>query len=276
MSSEQNRVKPFLKWAGNKTQLLERLKPLLPEARRLIEPFAGSGAVFLNTEYSRYLLADSNQDLISLYHYLQKEGLEFIKYCRPFFEPENNNKPMFYELRNLFNTTHETRLKAALFLYLNKHAYNGLCRYNSQGGYNVSFGRYLKPYFPEKEMQLFFKRAKKATFSHKDFNHTLKLAKSGDVVYCDPPYMPLSLTANFTSYQAGGFGLDQHLELADWAKTLAKKGISVLVSNHATDFIQKAYKGARLLKFEVQRFISCKGDKREKVMEVLALFAAKT
>ncbi|MGD0153885.1 MAG: Dam family site-specific DNA-(adenine-N6)-methyltransferase, partial [Thermacetogeniaceae bacterium] len=223
----------------------------------------------------RYLLADSNQDLINLFLTLQGEGAEFIGYCRSFFTGENNAEGRYYELRQEFNTTSDTRLKSALFLYLNRHAYNGLCRHNLRGGFNVPFGQYRQPYFPGKEMRHFLTRADRAAFRLADFRETMRLARRGDVVYCDPPYVPLSATANFTSYSSGGFGREEQAQLAELAQELAGRGVPVLVSNHATEFTLNAYQSARITCFDVQRFISCDGANRGKVEEVLALFGDK-
>lgn len=267
-------MKPFLKWAGNKYQIIDRIKAILPAGNRLIEPFLGSGAVFLNTEYPEYLLSDINTDLINLYRTLQAEGESFIDYCRQFFSGENNRTERYYELRDQFNCTKDVRLKSALFLYLNKHGYNGLCRYNSSSKYNVPYGKYKRPYFPEKEMLYFYRKTQKAVFRNEDFAAIMQQARPGDVVYCDPPYVPLSDTANFTNYSSGGFGFKEQQLLADLAQELAQRGVAVVISNHDTEFIQQAYKSAKLLDFfSVQRFISCDGANRNKADEVLALFA---
>lgn len=266
------KIRPFLKWAGNKYHILEYIKAVLPGGNRLIEPFVGSGAVFLNTDYKEYLLSDINGDLINLYLILQAEGEPFINYCRTFFNEANNQKNRYYELRELFNTTNDNTLKAALFIYLNRHGYNGLCRYNSKGGFNTPFGLYSKPSLPEKAMRYFLAKAKKAVFKVADYREIMKSANKGDVVYCDPPYVPLSTTANFTAYSSGGFGREAQVELAELARELAGRGIPVLISNHATDFTLNAYKAAEIEQFPVQRFISCDGSNRGKAVEVLALF----
>ncbi len=265
-------MKPFLKWAGNKYQIIERIKDVLPDGKRLIEPFVGSGAVFLNTDYQEYLLADSNHDLINLFLRLQSRGEEFVEYCRTFFTPQNNDSDVFYEFRTKFNSSDDTRLRSALFVYLNKHCFNGLCRYNLKGEYNVPFGKYKRPYFPEKELLYFAKKTENVQFIVTDFNNTMEQAEIGDIVYCDPPYVPLSATANFTSYSSGRFGLQEQNELADQAKTLADRGIPVVLSNHDIEFTRQAYASAKTVRFDVQRYISCNGDKREKAPEVLALF----
>lgn len=150
-------MKPFLKWPGGKYRQVGRICKQLGDGNRLVEPFAGSAALFLNTDFKYYLLADSNSDLINLYQQLQSEGESFIQYCQKFFNTRNNNKDVYYEYRSRFNRTDNLRLKSALFLYLNRHGYNGLCRYNSKGDFNVPFGRYERPYFPYREMHFFIK-----------------------------------------------------------------------------------------------------------------------
>lgn len=270
-----DKIKPFLKWAGNKYRIIDRIKALLPPGERLIEPFAGAAAVFLNTNYKENLITDTNADLINLFNLIKYDGKEFIDYCRSFFSAENNQESQYYKLRDTFNATKDQQLKAALFLYLNRHGYNGLCRYNLKGKFNTPFGQYKKPYFPEHEMKLFAQKAKTATFKVADFRQVMKNAKSGDVCYLDPPYIAISETSNFTSYSAGGFSYKDQLELAGLAKQLAKKGIPVLVSNHATEFTLNAYSSAKIERFDVRRFISCDGDNRAMVGEVLALFDAK-
>lgn len=270
---EKHRMKPFLKWAGSKYRILDRILGQLPSGDRLIEPFAGSAALFLNTEYPAYWIADANRDIINLYEQIQLEGEAFIQYCRSFFCPENNAREAYLQYRVLFNVTGDARLKAALFLYLNRHGYNGLCRYNSRGKYNVPFGRYVTPYFPQEEMRFFAEKSRNAVFSCTDFENTMRQAVPGDVVYCDPPYVPLSVTASFTGYHTGGFDDSQQIRLRDLAMELAAKGIPVLISNHATPHTVELYASATITVFPVQRFISCNGGKRSMADEVLALFS---
>lgn len=265
-------MKPFLKWAGNKFAIIERIKAILPAGNRLIEPFAGSAAVFLNTDFSEAILSDINLDLISLYQYLKADGDQFIDYCRSFFVPETNNAESYYQFRQIFNTTSDVKLKAALFLYFNRHGYNGLCRYNNKGEFNVPFGKYTKPYFPTEEMQSFHQKIQGAELLHCDFISTMEMARPGDVIYCDPPYVPLTATANFTGYSSGGFGLKEQEALAEMARMLAKKDISVIISNHDTTYTQNAYESAQIISFQVRRFISCKGESRGQANEMLALF----
>ena len=266
--------KPFLKWPGGKYRLTNRINKKLGHGKRLVEPFVGSGAVFLNTNYQKYLLTDRNKDLIDLYQQLQSEGLDFIEYCKTFFVKKNNNEGQYYKYREEFNSTKDSRLKSALFLYLNRHGYNGLCRYNAKGGFNTPFGRYHRPYFPKDEMINFHQKSQRAEFICAGFSETMHQVTKHDVVYCDPPYVPLSKTANFTAYAAAGFNWADHISLAEWASKLSAKGIQVVISNHNTPTARELYleAGATMEKFKVRRTISCNTDKRDLVGELLVVF----
>lgn len=268
-------MRPFLKWAGNKYRLISKITDMLPAGNRLLEPFAGSAAVFLNTGYAANVVNDCNADLINVYVTLKERGPVFIDACKQLFQSDNNMPEAYYRFREEFNMSTDPFRKATLFLYLNRHGYNGLCRYNQDGGFNVPFGRYRKPYFPHGEMRFFFDKAQATDFSCVDFESVMEEAVLGDVVYCDPPYVPLSETANFTGYQAGGFDAKEHLRLARAAERLAARGIPVLISNHYNDFTVETYAQAERITFDVQRFISCDGANRNKATEVLALFRAK-
>lgn len=264
-------MKPFLKWAGNKHKIIERIKSVLPKGNRLIEPFVGSGAVFLNTEYKNYYLSEINGDLIELYKVLQREGDKFIAACREYFTPDHNTEEQYYFLRELFNTTRDPRL----FLYLNKHCFNGLCRYNKNNQFNTPYGKYKQPYFPEKEMLFFHEKSQQAEFICEDFSRSMDKAIPGDVIYCDPPYAPLSKTSNFTSYHKDAFGETEQRLLATKMLECQERGIPVIVSNQNTDLIQEIYSTAEIITFDVQRYISAKSDSRHKVEEILGVYLCK-
>ena len=273
MQEAPNKIRPPLKWAGGKYRVLDDIKKRLPDGNRLIEPFAGSSVVFLNTDYKRYTLSDSNKDLICFYKLLKSGHIKFIDYCRKYFSPKYNNAVEFYKIREKFNSTNDQALKSALFLYINKHGYNGLCRYNASGGLNVPFGRYKKPYFPEKELLLFAKKSKKASIKCEDFESIISKAIQGDVVYCDPPYVPRNSTSNFTSYSATGFNIDEQHRLANAAKKISDSGVTILISNHSNNITKKIYSEAtHKYHFNVRRMISCNGLKRERAKELLALY----
>lgn len=268
------KIRPFLKWAGSKYNCLEHIIASLPSGQRLIEPFAGSSVIFMNTHYSSYLLAEGNADLINIFTTLQKNGGVFIDYCEQFFRPETNRKETYYEMRTTFNQTKDIRQRSALFLYLNRHGYNGLCRYNSKGIYNVPFGLYTKPYFPRKEMLLFQQKSQQTQFIHNDFRATFALAQPGDVIYCDPPYVPLSDKTKPLPYTQKKFAETDQIELAELAQETAARGIPVLISNHDTEFTRHHYRKAKIKSFPVSRFINCQTALRQPVNELIALFDA--
>src|SRR3990167_2479933 len=193
-------IRSFLKWAGGKYNCLNNILPSLPNSSTLIEPFTGSATIFMNTNYDFNILAEANPDLVNIFLQIQENGAEFINYCESFFINSNNDNLKYYQLREKFNNTTNKSERAAIFLYLNRHGFNGLCRYNSQGIYNVPFGKYLKPYFPKNEMLLFYKKSKIAKFLHCDYLETFALAKPGDFIYCDPPYSPIQQKSNFSQY----------------------------------------------------------------------------
>lgn len=263
----------FLKWAGGKYPLLEDIRRHLPQGDCLIEPFVGAGSVFLNTDYDRYYLADINGDLINLYNIVKTRTAAFIKDASQLFTSEGNTAETYYAHRVAFNASRDAYQRAVLFLYLNRHGYNGLCRYNLRGEYNVPFGRYRKPYFPEAELLWFAERAQKATFVCESYDATLKKAYAGSVVYCDPPYAPLSATANFTAYHTNSFSLREQQHLAELASKLAYENrIPVLISNHDTLLTREWYQHADLHIVKARRSISRSISGRTQVDELLALF----
>ncbi|MDC9590280.1 adenine-specific DNA-methyltransferase [Xenorhabdus sp. XENO-10] len=266
----------FLKWAGGKYPLVDDIKHHLPEGDCLIEPFVGAGSVFLNTDYDSYILSDINSDLINLYDTVKSRADEFINHARPLFSSEFNTSENFYRLREEFNESKDPFRRSTLFLYLNRHCYNGLCRYNSRGEFNVPFGRYKKPYFPEHELYWFAEKSQKATFICQHYEIALNNAPKGSVVYCDPPYAPLSATANFTAYHTNSFNLLDQENLAKIAYHLSsQKGIPVLISNHDTLMTREWYHQASLYIVKARRTISRNILARSKVDELLALYCQK-
>ncbi|MBJ8959151.1 adenine-specific DNA-methyltransferase [Citrobacter youngae] len=262
----------FLKWAGGKYPLLDDIKRHLPQGECLIEPFVGAGSVFLNTDFSRYILADINSDLISLYNIVKTRTDEYVQASRELFMPETNQAEVYYQFREEFNACQDPFRRAVLFLYLNRFGYNGLCRYNLRGEFNVPFGRYKKPYFPEAELYHFAEKAQNAEFHCLSYEECMDRADSNSVVYCDPPYAPLSATANFTAYHTNSFSPKEQAHLAEMAEKLVSKQIPVLISNHDTPDTREWYRAAKHFQVKVRRSISSNGGTRKKVNELLALY----
>ena len=162
--------------------------------------------------------------------------------------------------------------KSALFIYLNKHAFNGLCRYNRKGFFNVPFGRYKAPKCPVEQMRAFSGKAKFATFKCQDFERTFKETLKGDVIYCDPPYVPLSITSSFTSYSKDDFDLEDQNRLAKSAIASQSRGVRCVISNHDLDITRKMYERSDIYELSVQRNIASKSSSRKRVNEIIAVF----
>ncbi len=264
----------FLKWAGGKYNLVDAISLQLPESALLVEPFVGAGSVFLNTDYPSYLLNDINADLINLYQLLQTKPGNFIADAQALFVHSSNEKSSYLSFREEFNQSTDSYHRSLLFLYLNRHGYNGLCRYNGSGKFNVPFGSYKKPYFPEAELWFFAEKAQKAKFVCMNYSELMQNLEAPAVVYCDPPYVPLSRTASFTSYAKNSFDLDDQAQLANLAEGCQTRGISVVISNHDTTLTRKLYEKAKLTSIQVGRSISQNGATRGKVAELFALYKA--
>ncbi len=266
--------RPFLKWAGAKTKLVAAIRDAAPaRASRLIEPFVGSGALALNLGCTANLLADSNRDLIDVYAELKRGGEQFIDQCAVLFTNKNNCADAFYTLREEFNATRNRRRKATLFVYLNRHDYNGLCRYNASGGFNVPFGRHSAPGFPREEMRVFHAFLQRCELRHADFRDVLAEASAGDFVYCDPPYVPVSATAHFTAYAKAGFGPQDQRDLAECCAAARRRGATVVVSNHDTSETRALYADAdECRELLVARRISCNSARRDKARELLVIY----
>jgi DNA adenine methylase len=268
-------LKPILKWAGAKTKLVPDILALIPPtSRRLVEPFLGSAAVALNLGFDQNLLADSNPDIIGLYQSLALAPEEFVCKCRELFTPQTNTAERYYSLRDEFNASRDVFRRACLFVYLNRHGYNGLCRYNNKGGFNVPFGKYDAPYFPSEEFAHMTDLVQKSKLQCADFRSVLAEAGSDDFVYCDPPYSPASETSNFTSYAKGGFTHTDQRDLLAACTAAAQRGATVVISNHDTPVTRELYADATYIRaLRVSRLISCDGATRAKASELLVVYS---
>ena len=276
-STTKTKSRPFLKWAGGKYRLTDEINRLLPKRKQcLVEPFVGAGAVFLNSYFERYILADINPDLIHLFNIVKQDVEGYIQACKPvFFHPDANTESYYYTKRQEFNQSTDVFQRAVLFLYLNRFGFNGLCRYNSKNEFNVPFGAYKTHYFPEEELRFFAAKAQSAVFICADFQQTFQMADEDCVIYCDPPYAPISQNSNFTNYSGNEFSIANQRDLANLAKdTVKQRNVQVVISNHDTPFTREIYQGAKIRRLKVQRSISQASHKRIKVRELIAIFKA--
>ena len=274
-------VTPLLKWLGRKKG--ESLVRVLRACRagfvrgRWIEPFFGSGAVALalpRAPLGGIDARDLNLPLVNFHTCVRDAPEEVLEALDAL--PPTNDKETYLAIREAFNASPPKDRTgpeyAAVFLWLNRAGFNGLYRENKSGDYNVPVGSLRDPLkFPDRDAFLeVSKRLRGATIERAGFKGALVFAEKGDVVYCDPPYLPASPTAEFSSYTAGGFDLKDHQDLARLA---AKSPARVVISNHDTPAVRALYEDAGLHivdSFPVGRSISCKGDGRVPVMELLA------
>lgn len=266
--------RPFLKWAGGKYSLLPDLYQLIPSGMRLIEPFVGGGSVFLNSDkHACFLLADVNTDLINLYQMLAVVPGAVIRHARVMFD-RLNNAESYTALRDEFNAqVMDGPERAAAFLFLNRHCFNGLIRYNRNNQFNVGWGKYPSPYFPLDEINAFTEMAHNCVFMAAGFRRTLALAGEGDVVYCDPPYEPMPGTAGFTNYAAGGFTWDDHIALAECCVAAHQRGARIVIGNSTAPRVVDLYSqyGFEIHHISARRSISSKGSTRETAKDLVAI-----
>lgn len=258
----------ILKWAGNKTAIMHELLEHLPAAGlRLVEPFAGSCAVMMATDYPAYLIADINPDLINMYRVISNDTDKFIELARAMFG-SHSLAESYYRVREAFNYDNDLDClhRAVYFLYLNRHSYRGLCRYNKSGGFNVPFGNYKGPYFPEAEIREFAEKAKRATFICASFDETLAMLKHGDVVYCDPPY-----DGTFSNYHTSGFGEDEQYHLASILELRSLQGYPVIASNADTSLVASLYRTFTLHRITAPRSINIDAGGGKIANEIIAV-----
>nr|EKW5064442.1 Dam family site-specific DNA-(adenine-N6)-methyltransferase [Escherichia coli] len=246
--TKERKVKPaaefersIFKWAGGKFGVLEQIFRYLPEGKRLIEPFVGGGAVFMNAGYQENLLNDVNADLINFYKTLQREAHSLITLAHRFFL-DYNTQEGFLAVRNAFNKqVYDDLHRAAAFLFLNRHCFNGLTRYNQAGEFNVGYGKYKTPYFPLQEMEAFLGAEGRSEFVCGDFAAVIEGAGEGDVIFCDPPYEPLPNTEGFTNYSGHDFKFEEQKRLVSLLTDAHRRGAKVLITNSGAPNIRELY-----------------------------------
>lgn len=271
-------MQPFLKWAGGKRQLLSQFEQFIPEIGEYtyFEPFLGAGAMLFHLRPSYAVVNDINFELYNVYSVIKDQGLfeELIDDLKSHV----NEKEYFYETRAWDRTEEYQTIspvkRASRFIYLNKTCFNGLYRVNSKGQFNVPFGKYKNPDILNeavlREVHAYLNNHD-ITLLNVDFAAAVENAKSGDFVYFDPPYDPLSETSSFTSYAQEGFGKVEQYRLRDLFKELNARGCKVMLSNSDTAFIRDLYQEFQIVTVQATRAINSKAEGRGKITEVLVL-----
>lgn len=274
---ETKTLRPFVKWAGGKTQLLDRLHAYMPKTyNNYFEPFIGGGSFFLNISPKKATINDFNSELACAYKCFQNDELfESLKSELKKHEA-NHSEEYYYQIRSMDKEEGFLSLpiyvRAARMIYLNKSCFNGLYRVNSKGFFNVPSGRKKKVVTFDEEnfdsLREFF-RNNDITILNCDFEDAVKNAKAGDFVYFDPPYDVIENKNSFTSYAKNDFGKDEQIRLARLYKKLSDKAVLVMLSNHNTAFINELYKDFNIHVVNAKRMINSKADGRGDVEEVI-------
>jgi len=296
-------AKPFLKWAGGKSQLLDELHQRLPrhivesgEIERYVEPFVGGGAFFFFLK-SRYrvkeaFLLDINRELVIGYQAIKNNHKELInelkKIEKEYLEKtEEKRKEFFYEIRDFYN---QQRIdfnydsyngvwieRAKYLIFLNKTCFNGLFRLNRKGEFNVPFGKYKQPKIcNEKNILEVHKSLEDAKILCGDFLQSEEFIENGTLVYFDPPYRPLNPTSSFTSYSKEDFTDQDQRRLAEFYRKVDKKGAYQILSNSdpknedpGDNFFDELYSEYRIEQVKASRMINCDAEKRGKIYELI-------
>lgn len=277
LKHEKVKLKPFVKWAGGKTQLLDKINEFKPpKFNRYFEPFVGGGAVLFDLMPFKATINDMNYDLICVYKCLKNKAM-FKDFIDMLIEHEkNHNEKYYYNIRDLdrkdnFKESSET-FRAARMVYLNKTCYNGLYRVNPSGYFNVPSAKRKKVNTFDREnmynLHKYFLINDIKILSG-DYSEAIKYARKGDFIYFDPPYDSIKNTKSFTSYTANNFNTDDQIKLAKLYKELSDRGIYLMLSNHNTDLIKELYSEFNIKVVKARRYINCNGDKRGDVEEVI-------
>ena len=268
---ERVRAAPFLKWAGGKSSLLpELLKHVPARLRRYHEPFVGGGALFFAVAPRRARISDGNAELIHCYLQVRDSVYAVLDaLARHVYE-----KAHFAQVRALDPLLLSPPARAARFIYLNKTCFNGLWRVNRAGRFNVPIGRYKNPRFHDPVALITASQAlRDVEIDCAPFEEAVLKAAPGDFVYLDPPYDPVSATASFASYTAGGFGWEDQKRLARACISLNRRGVRFLLSNSATDRVRELYRGFEQRRVRAPRFINSRAEGRGQVDELLVFNA---
>lgn len=294
--SEAKTVKPFLKWAGGKGQLLSEIEKYYPfsdkKIRKYAEPFVGGGAVLFDIlnkyDLDEIYISDVNAELINAYQIIRDDTDDLI---RMLYNMQNDFVPMDMERRKIYYMQKRERFnelkingseninieKASLMIFLNKTCFNGLFRVNRRGLFNVPMGSYKKPMIcDEKNLRGVSEKLKKVIIVCGDYRKSSDFIDENTFVYFDPPYRPITETANFTSYSENLFDDEEQIKLAKFVESMNEKGAKIVVSNsdpknvdEEDNFFEDIYSLHKIKRVEATRMINCNGESRGKIRELL-------
>lgn len=263
------KISPFVKWAGGKKQLLDRLEERMPETYgRYYEPFIGGGALLLDIQPKNAIINDVNEQLLNVYRQL-KANAEAVISILSELDSVECDKEHYLKMRAEYNKKIAAHILdaecAALTIWINKHCFNGLYRVNSKGLFNVPYNNKVGGASMSeenlREIGLYLNSCD-VEIREGDFETACSDVQAGDFVYFDSPYIPVSETANFTDYTKDGFGYEDHRRLAELFKRLDTAGVKVMLSNHNVDLVYELYDGFKIECVDVKRAINRDASKR--------------
>lgn len=272
--SKNRSLRPILKWVGGKRQLLNSIRPLVPqEYDTYYEPFIGGGAVLFDLQPEKAVINDSNTELINVYECIRDHPADVVELLEE--HATKNSSEYFYKIRSQDRepeyAARPAPERAARIIYLNKTCYNGLYRVNSAGQFNTPYGRYAHPNIVNKELikAMSDYLQGQVTILNGDYQTALATADEHSFVYLDPPYMPISSSASFTGYTEGGFSSKEQERLKETCDDLRKRKVHFLESNSDCDDIRKLYSEYDIKIVEAKRSVNSKANKRGAIKEVL-------
>ena len=260
--------KPFLKWAGGKTQMISDILKFAPKNfNKYIEPFIGGGAVYFNLNHSESIISDLNEELVITYKQVKENVGETID----ILEKYNNTEEFYYKTRALDVNKLSYSERAARLIYLNKTCFNGLFRVNKKGEFNVPYGKRSGSFLNKENLISASNYLRDTDIYHSDYKSVLKMfAKRGDFIFLDPPYQPVGKFSDFKRYTKEFFYENDQIELAELFKELTNKGCFVMLTNSDHPFILDLYKDFQIKIIETKRLISS-DPKTRKGIDIIVL-----
>jgi len=263
-------IRPFFRWAGGKQNLIKKIFEFTPERKlnKYFEPFLGAGSMFFHGQFDNAFLSDINPNLVNAFRYVRDNPIELFNSIQEL--NESLSKEFYYKVRDDYNNdlTKQTVEQAARFIFLVHTSFNGIYRVNKKGHYNVPFGK-KNPALPSlNHLKTASLKLSNSQIHAQYYDEILNLVDQDSFVYLDPPYPPLSKTANFQHYTVDKFSHKQQIDVAEFAYKLAEKNAAILISNADTQEINSLYKDWNIKKLQTTRYISCK-SKRTKVHELV-------
>lgn len=252
--------KPFLKWAGGKTQMISDLLKFAPvKFNKYIEPFIGGGALYFNLNHPASIISDLNEELVITYRQVKENVQEVIG----ILETYKNTEEFYYKIRSAFSSHFTHSERAARLIYLNKTCFNGLFRVNKNGEFNVPYGKRSGPFLNTQNLLGASDYLQQTEIHHLDYKETLdRYAKKGDFIFLDPPYQPVGKFSDFKRYTKEFFYENDQIELAGIFKDLTSKGCYVILTNSNHPFIFNLYKDFHIETIKTKRLISSNPNTR--------------